>query len=70
MVLVNSADFDDYMSLLIFLKEPKDKPIVSKLNPKMCLTCWQIFSDREKLEHQQSGGPGPNAIKHKITGTF
>ena len=58
------------MKMLVFLKDPKTKPIISKLNPKMCLTCWQIFTDREKHDHQQSGGPGPNPLKHKITGTF
>ena len=69
-VKVCSQDFADYMDLLVFLKEAKTKPIVAKLNPKMCLTCWQIFSDREKVDHPQSGGAGPNAVKHKITGTF
>ena len=70
MVLIESSHFEEYMNLLIFLKDPKDKPIISKLNPKMCLTCWQIFSDREKHEHVQIGSGGPNPIKHKITGTF
>ena len=58
------------MSLLTFLKDPKKRAIISLMNPKMCLTCWLIFSDEEKNEHKMSGGPGPNPIKHKITGTF
>ena len=70
MTKVISEEFDHYMELLVFLKDPRTKPIISKLNPKMCLTCWQIFSDREKADHLQSGGPGPSEIKHKITGTF
>ena len=72
MIAVCSEDFTEYMKLLVFLKEPKSQPIIAKLNPKMCLTCWQIFTDREKLAHPQSGGPAPSptAVKHKITGTF
>jgi hypothetical protein len=58
------------MELLVFLKEAKTKPIIEKLNPKMCLTCWQIFSDQEKNDHPQSGGVDSNSVKHKITGTF
>ena len=58
------------MELLVSLKEAKTKPIIEKLNPKMCLTCWQIFSDHEKNDHPQSGGADLNAVKHKITGTF
>ena len=70
-VKVQSEDFENYMNMLVFLKDPKTKPIISKLNPKMCLTCWQIFSDREKKDHPQSGaGSGPDFVKHKITGTF
>ena len=69
-ILCSSVDFDKYLQLLTFLKDPKSKPIVSKFNPKMCLTCWVIFTDKEKNDHLQSGGSGPNPHKHKITGTF
>ena len=70
MMSVFSETFADYMKMLVFLKDPKTKPIIAKLNPKMCLTCWKIFTDREKQDHPQSGGSGPNPLKHKITGTF
>ena len=69
MVRVNSDDFKHYMDLLVFLKDPKTKPIISKLNPKMCLTCWTIFTDREKLDHPQKAA-NPSQVSHKITGTF
>ena len=48
MIKVDSTDFAEYMDLLVWLKDPKSKPILAKLNPKMCLTCWMIFTDREK----------------------
>ena len=69
-IRVKSGTFSDYMDMLVFLKEAKTKPLIPKLNPKMCLTCWQVFTDKEKMDHPQSGGPGPNPVKHKITGTF
>ena len=50
-VLVNSEDFERYLKLLLFLKDPKSIPIIAKLNPKMCITCWQIFTDKEKDQH-------------------
>ena len=69
MIKVISDTFDSYMDLLVFLKDPKSKPIITKLNPKMCLTCWQIFTDQEKASHLQSD-PSQPLVKHKITGTF
>ena len=70
LIRVDSAAFTHFIEMLVYLKEPVRKPIIEKLNPKMCLTCWHIFTDREKTEHPQGGGPGPNPPKHKITGTF
>ena len=69
-VPVQSQEFTDYVKQLQFLKDPKSKPIIARLNPKMCLTCWLVFTDKEKHEHPQVLPPNSSAVKHKITGTF
>ena len=59
----NSEAFKQQMQVLGFLKDPEGDISITKSNPKICLTCWVIFTDADAKHHTQSGG-------HVTTGTF
>jgi hypothetical protein len=75
---LGSQEHRDYVKLLEYLKDPKAHLQAAKLEPRMCLSCWVIFSSTQEAEqhpHQMSGAvsAGSNLKrpeKHKITGTF
>ena len=43
----NSEAFLRQMKILGFLKEPEGMPAITKMNPKICLTCWTVFTDAD-----------------------
>ena len=47
----SSDAFQKQMKILAFLKEPEGFPIITKMNPKICLTCWVVYTDADARLH-------------------
>ena len=48
---LSSEAFARQMKILHFLKEPECQPIITKMNPKICLTCWVVYTDADARHH-------------------
>ena len=59
----DSEAFQKQMKILQFLKEPEGQPVITKMNPKICLTCWVVYTDADARHH-------PSTQNHTSTGTF
>ena len=51
---VKSEAFKQQMQILGFLKDPEGDITVTKMNPKICLTSWIIFTDADARHYTTS----------------
>jgi hypothetical protein len=61
-VHLDSPSFQNLLSLLKYLKFSKDI-VLQTLCPKLCLSCWTIFTRETELYHSDSS-------KHRYTNEF